>query len=93
MFTVVVSELCYIHSPLSYGEQGVRAIDATFHRLLTIAEDKTLPLTPQQFASFVLTPEAGVMLIMQDHQVPRDRAIQIMLDSASYGTNMFPVEN
>jgi hypothetical protein len=74
----------------SYGEVGIRVIHETFNRLITISPEAAMPLTQQQFAALVLTPEAGVQLIMEDMAVGRDEAIKEMYASGSYGAQMFP---
>ncbi|KAF8199874.1 RTC4-like domain-containing protein [Mycena galopus ATCC 62051] len=76
-----------------YGEQGLQIIDETLRRLLTIASESTAPLTPAQFASWVLVPEAAVLLIMEDLQVEKERAVNIMLESSTYGVFMFPAQD
>jgi hypothetical protein len=75
---------------LSYGEIGIRVIHNTFNRLLQCSTDAALPLTPPQFLALVLTPEAGVQLIQEDLSIDREEAINVMPESSSYGTQMFP---
>ncbi|KAJ7447735.1 hypothetical protein B0H11DRAFT_1878583 [Mycena galericulata] len=76
--------------PGYYGERGVEVIQETFNRLLQIPNELTHPLSPNQFCAFVLTPEAGVLLIMEDRYLSRNDAIQMMRASSSYGAQMFP---
>ncbi|KAJ7087607.1 hypothetical protein B0H15DRAFT_781299, partial [Mycena belliarum] len=79
--------------PGYYGEQGIYVMNETFRRLFSIHPDSTYPLTPEQFAAFVLTPEAGVSLIMEDLEVTREKAIETMYESSSYGVQMFPFDD
>ncbi|KAJ7121165.1 hypothetical protein C8R44DRAFT_787431 [Mycena epipterygia] len=74
-----------------YGERGIVVIETTFRRMLDIPLGSTTPLTPYNFMVLVLTPEAGVLLIMEDRpQSTRDEAIKTMRESSAYGVQMFP---
>ncbi|KAJ7107371.1 hypothetical protein C8R44DRAFT_885387 [Mycena epipterygia] len=74
-----------------YGEQGLILMSTIFSRLLYITEESTVPLKPLQFVALVLTPEAGVLLIMEDRPyLTREEAITTMRQSSAYGVHMFP---
>ncbi|KAJ7078226.1 hypothetical protein C8R43DRAFT_1143432 [Mycena crocata] len=83
----------HLYQPGYYGEQGMLIMDDTFRRLLVVFDASVHPLTPQQFFAMVLTPEAGVLLIMEDQNVDRTTAFGIMRESCSYGSEMFPASD
>ncbi|KAJ6577693.1 hypothetical protein B0H19DRAFT_932439 [Mycena capillaripes] len=76
--------------PGYYGEVGTRIIHEVFTRLLQCTEDAARPLSVDQFLALVLTPKAGVQLIMEDLLVDRQDAEQVMYASSIYGAQMFP---
>ncbi|KAI0695339.1 RTC4-like domain-containing protein [Cerioporus squamosus] len=82
--------------PGYYGELGYVIIHQTLCDLFPPAEfhpDATLPLTPADFITLVLVPEAAVHLIMEDLSLPRDKAIQTLRESVEYGVAMFPADD
>ena len=53
----------------------------------------TAPLTPSDFAFFVLVPEVAVRLIQQDLRLPRSvDAFEVLMDSRAYGNSRFAAE-
>ncbi|EJF64057.1 hypothetical protein DICSQDRAFT_81010, partial [Dichomitus squalens LYAD-421 SS1] len=81
--------------PGYYGELGYVIIHQTLCDLFPPADfhpDATLPLTPSDFISLVLVPEAAMRLIMEDLSLPRDQAIETLRESVEYGVAMFPVD-
>lgn len=56
----------------------------------SVASHHVAPLTHAEFLQRVLVPEAAVALIQEDTSKSRLDAIQILRDSAEYGSGMFP---
>ena len=54
--------------------------------------DATLPVTPPDFITLVLVPEAALHLIAEDLTLPRDKAIETLRESVEYGVAMFPAD-
>ena len=79
----------------SYGELGYVIIHQTLCDMFPPAgfhPDATLPLTPADFISLVLVPEAAVRLIMEDLSLLREEAIETLRESVEYGVAMFSVD-
>ena len=79
----------------SYGELGYVIIHQTLCDLFPPAgfhPDATLPLTPSDFITLVLLPEAAVRLIIEDLILPRATAIETLRESVEYGVAMFPAD-
>ena len=57
------------------------------------------PYIPSSFLTEILAPEVGLRLIMEDQHLDvnlysdKEKAAQVMLESASYGTFMFPYDD
>ncbi|RDX48131.1 hypothetical protein OH76DRAFT_1383903 [Lentinus brumalis] len=82
--------------PGYYGELGYVIIHQTLCDLFPptgFHPDATLPLTPADFITLVLVPEAAVHLIMEDLSLPRGEAIETLRESVEYGVAMFPADD
>ncbi|KAI1793474.1 RTC4-like domain-containing protein [Ganoderma leucocontextum] len=81
--------------PGYYGELGYVIIHQTLCDMFPPADfhpDATLPLTPPDFITLVLVPEAALRLITEDLSLPRDEAIETLRESVEYGVAMFPAD-
>ena len=79
----------------SYGELGYVIIHQTLCDMFPPADfhpDATLPLTPPDFITLVLVPEAALRLIADDLSLPRDKALETLRESVEYGVAMFPAD-
>ncbi|KAI0676101.1 RTC4-like domain-containing protein, partial [Trametes maxima] len=81
--------------PGYYGELGYMIVHQTLCNLFpptTFDAAAALPLTPADFISHVLVPEAALNLIMEDLNLSRGDALRTLRESVEYGVAMFPAD-
>ncbi|EJU03670.1 hypothetical protein DACRYDRAFT_77371 [Dacryopinax primogenitus] len=77
--------------PGYYGEQGMITIQrALMFMFPNMVASNTRPLSVDDFIRQVLVPEAAILLIRQDLQLSRAKALQVLLKSRKYGLAQFP---
>ncbi|KAJ6589053.1 RTC4-like domain-containing protein [Mycena capillaripes] len=85
--------------PGYYGELGAVIIHQTLYDMFpsnTTQTSAIQPLELREFISYILVPEVGMCLIMQDlaldvnNPTEKTQGVVVMRDSASYGASMFP---
>ncbi|KAJ7018049.1 RTC4-like domain-containing protein, partial [Mycena alexandri] len=88
--------------PGYYGELGYIVIHQTLYSLFpptSIDSDLIGPLSPRDFIAYILVPEVGMRLILDDMSLDAEAdgsqqvAADVMRASASYGVEMFPEED
>ncbi|KAJ7770702.1 RTC4-like domain-containing protein [Mycena metata] len=88
--------------PGYYGERGYVLIHQTLYTLFpptSIDPNLTGPLSPRDFIAYILVPEVGMRLILEDMSLDAEAvgsqviAAEAMRASASYGVEMFPEED
>ncbi|KAG8938023.1 hypothetical protein FRC00_001926 [Tulasnella sp. 408] len=79
-----------------YGEKGYLMINRALYSLFpsgSISPDAIFPLPYKDYISYVLAPEAAVLLIQEDLTIDRNQALEVLKASTEYGLHMFSDES